>query len=310
MRTLTWLLIAVMAQTPQGTAVVQRALPGVSDLIDGKILRETPHFSIYAENGFMPVDLNWLQAEAEIVYAYVAERMGVRTGERFAIAFRKPDTATCPIRGLARSDPPVAQVIVFADEQTARAQILGVIAHEVGHLLHFRALKAGTRFDELNEGLATWAAGKYWEAWQQASISETVNALKHNGRYVALTDYFREDAAQKFSNASNCLNDRDRRYTSWAAFLDFLIANHGMDKVRQLLGPAEEIKGPIREPVRVAVPIGGGGFDIDELIRGGFRGFRTEIVTVPPPIPDFPGVYGRTLDELETAWWEQITKTR
>ena len=136
-----------------------------------------------------------------------------------------------------------------------------------------------------------------------------MNDLKRNGRYVPLTDYFREDEAQKFSNDSNCLSDRDRRYTSWAAFLDFLIANQGMEKLRQLLGPVEEIRDPTREPARVTIPIGGG-FDLDELIRNGFRGFSTEFVWVPPPVPDFPGVYGRTLDELEKAWWEQITQTR
>jgi hypothetical protein len=273
-----------------------------------KVLRETPHFSIYAEMGFMPADVDWLQAEAETIYAYVAERMGVRTNERFVITFRKPDTAGCPMRGQAVWDIPIAQAIIFADAQTSRAQILGVLAHEVGHLMHGRALNAGTRFGHLNEGLATWAAGKYWEAWHKASIPEKVIAFKRNGRYVPLTDYFRDDAATPSSNDASCLDERDLRYTSWAAFLDFLIANHGMDKFRQLLGPAEEIGGRVVESERVViVPVGGGGFNIDAPIR---ERFRVEAVRIAPPIPDFAGVYGRNLDELEKASWEHITRAR
>jgi hypothetical protein len=308
MRTLKLFLIVVVACAQQSTAGIQQLTPDpVHGEISGKILRETRHFSIYAEKGFMPVDLDWLEAEAETIYAYVAERIGVRTDERFAIAFRKPDTSACPIRGLAQWATPVAQVIVFADERTSRAQVLGVLAHEVGHLMHGRALKAGTRFGHLDEGLATWAAGKYWEAWQKASFTEMMNAFRRSGRYVPLKDYFREEAPAQFpSKDSSCLAERDLRYTSWGAFLGFLIDAHGMDKLRQLLGPVEEIKGP--EPGRlVTIPRGGDGFDIDVLTRGVFR---TETVWIPPPVPDFPGVYGRTLDELEKAWWEQITKTR
>lgn len=278
MRTLILLVIVLLAQTPQNVAGVQQPSPV-------KILRETPHSSIYAEKGFLPVDVDWVQAEAETIYSYVAERMGVRIDERFDIVFHKPDTAVCPVRGRVHWNLPVAQVIVFADEQTGRAQVLGVLAHEVGHLMHGRALKAGTRFGHLDEGLATWAAGKYWEAWQKASFAEMMNAFKRNGRYVPLTDYFREEAPAQFpSKDGSCLAERDLRYTSWGAFLGFLIDTHGMDKLRQLLGPAEEIKGPIREPVRVAIPVGGGGFDIDVLT---LKGFRTETVWVPPPVPDF-----------------------
>jgi hypothetical protein len=317
MKSLLLLTIALL-QTVQSTPPIRtqqdiagpQPSPDIYGEIQGKIIRETPHFSIYAEKGFSPVDLDWLQAEVETIYSYVGERMGVRVNERFAIAFRKPDTAACPIRGLARWDTPLAQAIVFADEQTDRAQILGVIAHEIGHLFHGRGLKAGSNFSDLNEGLATWAAGKYWESWHTVSIAEMTNGFKRSGEYVPLGNYFSEDAEkQSSSRDGNCLSERDLRYKSWAAFLDFLISNHGMEKLHQLLGPPQEFQSAPRRgdpAVIIPVPIGGGGFDIGQLLS------RTQIalIPMPPPIPDFERVYGITLEELEKAWWEQVTKSR
>ena len=193
MRSLLLLTIALL-QTVQPTPAIRtrqniagpQPSPDIYGEIQGQIIRETAHFSIYAEKGFSPVDLDWLQAEAETIYSYVGQRMGVRLNERFAIAFRQPDTSSCPIRGLARWDTPLAQAVIFADEQTGREQILGAMAHEIGHLFHGRGLKAGSDFSDLNEGLATWAAGKYWEAWQKGSIAEMTNGFKRSGRYVPL----------------------------------------------------------------------------------------------------------------------------
>ncbi|HEX4999980.1 MAG TPA: carboxypeptidase-like regulatory domain-containing protein [Terriglobia bacterium] len=208
----------------------------VSRTITGEVIRETPHFQIYAEKSFVPVNLDWLQVEVENIYDYLVERMGVSTTERFALTFRPPDTAPCPKRGLAHSFEPVGQAVVFANEQTSRSQISGVLAHEFAHLLHSRALRAGTSDTNLSEGLASWAAGKYWQAWQ-GTAADNVRAFRVEGRYKPLEEYSWETPPE--TDIVSCWKNRDRRYNSWAAFIDFLITEYGMDKFRQLLGPPE-----------------------------------------------------------------------
>src|SRR5262245_45535781 len=164
MRTLLLLMMISTAAAEQKTFVIPFAQPeqltNTFDNIGGEIIRETSHFQIYAEHAFVPVDVDWLQTEVETIYAYLNERFGVETTQRFALTFRPPDTAQCPIRGLAMSDDAVAQAMVFADAQTGRAQVSGVLAHEIGHLFHARVLRAGGSDQNLTEGLATWAAGK------------------------------------------------------------------------------------------------------------------------------------------------------
>ena len=56
MRLVFWLLVLA-----QGQPIPEDS--GPFRPINGEIVRETPHFRIFAENGFVPVDLDWLQAQ-------------------------------------------------------------------------------------------------------------------------------------------------------------------------------------------------------------------------------------------------------
>jgi hypothetical protein len=273
--------------------------PEIYGDIGGELVRQTPHFQIYVEKGFTPVDLDWLAAEAEVIHTYLSGRMGASVDERFALTFRPPDTRTCPIRGFASwGSSPVAQAIVFADEKTNRSQVVAILAHEIAHLFHGRALKMLSINQDLTEGLATWGAGKYWEAWARASLEDTVRSFKSDGRYRPLGTYFLvEPAARPLLEGENCLKDRDLRYGSWAAFIDFLISRYGMDKLRQLFGPIEREgqvlfatpQVPLTNPLRIE----------------GF-GLAPSLTVVTPPPPPFQDVYGLSLEELEKTWWEQL----
>ena len=81
--------VQVITRIEQGPVAEQ----GIHREISGEIVRETSHFQIYAEHAYVPVDLDWLQTELENIHAYLVERTGVQTSERFAITFRPPDTA-------------------------------------------------------------------------------------------------------------------------------------------------------------------------------------------------------------------------
>jgi hypothetical protein len=87
MRIVLVLMLVLAARTAQ--AQRPSVLPEDSyGNIAGKLVRETPHFQIFAENSYTPVDLDWLQKEVEAIYPYLVERMGIRTTERFALVFR------------------------------------------------------------------------------------------------------------------------------------------------------------------------------------------------------------------------------
>jgi hypothetical protein len=268
----------------------------VYGLIAGKVIRETPHFQIYAEQANVPVDLNWLAGEVEAIHAYLVERLGVRTTERFALVFRPPDTDSCPKRGQARVDKPVGQVVVFADERTSRIQISGVLAHEIAHLLHDRALKARMSDENLMEGLASWAAGKYWDAWQGAA-ADNVRAYRRAGRYIPLEDYYH--AIPLGTDSAECLRNRDLRYNSWAAFIDSLITDYGMEKFVQLLGRRNVVPSPTT-PSIVTIPLDPAIFRRDPVTGN----LVPALVVYRPAV--FKQVYGLSLSELEMAWLEKL----
>jgi hypothetical protein len=80
-----------------------------------------------------------------------------------------------------------------------------------------------------------------------------------------------------------------------------------MDKLRQLLGPREALNAERRRSV---VPI----TNIDpELFRDLWNltdgaGAKPVVISSPLPVPDFKGVYGLSLGELERAWLEKLSE--
>jgi hypothetical protein len=296
------LALALAGLSPASAAGQAPRPPEIFGEIAGKLVRETPHFKIYVEKGFSPVDLDWLQVEVEAIHAYLSQRMGASTDERFSLTFRPPDTRPCPIRGLARWGVPLPQAMIFVDEKTNRDHVLGILAHEIAHLFHFYALKASAMDLNLAEGMATWGAGKYWEGWHTASLTEAVQSFKRDGRYLPLSDYLREEIASRSSTGENCLKDRDLRYGSWAAFIDFLIQQYGMEKFRQLLGPMDQDQPLIFSANRVPTNVMTFGLSVAVVPLG------PPAPPVSPPPPPFQKVYGLSLEELEKAWLAELAK--
>ena len=238
---------------------------------------ETEHFIYYInEDDYMPVDLDRWQVLAEDLFDYVAERVDTGSDplgdEKIMVGFLPPQTQTCPIRGLAaQGDSPI--ILIFADENSPEEYLLGVIAHELGHAIPGQAYPGGLPNDlALTEGLATWAAGEYWDAWQDVpSIHDLVRSYVESGDYLPLNEVVEMPAIYPWQDeaGADCLERRDQIYSQWGSFVGYLVERYGWDKVRDLFESARTV---------------------DEADR------RVEYPT------DYPGVLGLALNQLEADW--------
>jgi hypothetical protein len=242
-----------------------------------EVLAETEHFIVYAENDYFPVDLNWFTAEAEAVYDYVSERLdGAQVQNKIAFGFMPPDERTCPVRGLAsHSDAPM--VLVYADEESTTEFILAVLAHELGHAIPSEGFPGGLPNDlPLTEGLATWASGSYWAAYKQVeSLDDIVRAHVAEGTYEPIRDNVEFSAIYPWHDDADedCLDRRDQIYSQWGVFLGYLIETYGWEKAYDL-------------------------FQAPEPVTAGSR-----IYQFPP---DYEGIYGKSLNQLEFEWLNQL----
>src|SRR5690606_37397195 len=100
--------------------------------------------------------------------------------------------------------------------------LLGVLAHEVGHLFEVMTL-GGNGQSLLSEGLASWAAGRYWIGMLGlASLRDAAAHYLETGMYIPLPQtldelhliYPRPDT----TSGEECVARRDIVYTQWAAF--------------------------------------------------------------------------------------------
>lgn len=99
----------------------------------------------------------------------------------------------------------------------------GVFAHEVSHIIHKHGfaenLSGGSGFDE---GLATWAAGQYWNEWHGTpSLQASVRTYLEAGTYLPLYKQYDVYGVKSEATKSDedCLDRRDTLYTEWAAFI-------------------------------------------------------------------------------------------
>jgi hypothetical protein len=246
-------------------------------LPDHRPVAETEHFIFYTgADGYLPVDLARWQVMAEDLFRYVSERVEVGPDplgdEKISVGFLPPQTQTCPIRGLAaQGSTPV--ILIFADENASEAYLLAVIAHEIGHAVTGEAFSGGGPNDPaLTEGLATWAAGKYWDAWQGVpSIHDLVRSYVASGDYLPLSEAVELPAIYPWQDeaGADCLERRDRIYSQWGSFTGYLVERYGWDKMHELYESAHSV---------------------DEADR------RVEYPT------DYPGVLGLALNQLEADW--------
>jgi hypothetical protein len=239
-----------------------------------KQVAETEHFTFHTNgDGYLPVDLERWKVQAEVIYAYVADRVQARSTEKVAVGFLPPQQQECPIRGLAaQGNPP--QILIYADEQASEPYLFAVLAHELGHAIPSEGFAGGLPNDlSLTEGLATWAAGKYWLEWKQvASLDELVRGYIQAGTYMPMTEAVALPQIYPWQEGSgkDCLTRRDQFYTQWAAFIDYLIERFGWDKVHQLFESAHS------------------------AVEG------SQNVDYPT---DYPAVLGLALNQIEADWF-------
>jgi hypothetical protein len=177
-----------------------------------------------------------------------------------ALFIKAPDRSSCPIRGRAMPAFTPGVEIMAAPEWT-RDQILGIVAHEVAHVLN--VLDSDLPLAPaalLHQGLASWGAGRYWANMLGfETLSDVVRDYRENGSYIALGDSdealilaFPQQPQTQARSTHNCLAVRDTLYTEWAAFIDYLMISRGRDRFIALLeAPAQagDMPGPDYEHV-------------------------------------------------------------
>jgi len=248
------------------------------DVPEQQKVAETEHFAIYAPAGELPAAVPNLPERAERVLDEVIARLGSLAEEPggIRITFRPPSDMPCPPRGLASSRPP--RIIIFADDQTSEEQILGVLTHELGHVVIMQ------RFERipsaLNEGLATWGSAPYFNAWLgNASLDAAVRSYLEDSTYLPLHEnYYLTNIypGEEEGTSEGCITRRETLYIEWASFLGHLMDQYGVEKLEELIETAPEAE-------------------------------RTEEALVVKPA-DFEAVYGSSLNQLEEAWLRRITE--
>jgi hypothetical protein len=197
---------------------------------NGQKQAENEYLNLYSKNDYLPIDIQWWQQESRQVYEYVSNRLDTRLNSRVIVTFVIPELVNCPARGRTFVDKHIIQI--FADEETSKEQILGVLAHELGHVFTFN------KYENLNdlalgEGMATWAAGDYWKEWKGLDFNSSVRDFINKGVYLPLFENYDFQKAYD-QNSTDCVTDRDILYTEMAAFIDYLIQNYGMDQLATL----------------------------------------------------------------------------
>jgi hypothetical protein len=234
-------------------------------MADGQKVAESVHLEFYMEKNYAPVDIAWWQQQAEQIYGDVSERTDTSISTKIIVAFLKPHTGNCAPRGITyREQEPM--ILIFADQETSREQVLATFAHELGHAFLHQKFE-GSGDTALNEGLATWAAGNYWQTWKGASFDENVRLYINNGTYLPLFQNY--DLSQVYEDTPGCLNRRDTLLTELASFMEYLIRTYGIDKMDELFN--------VQQP---------------ELAE-------SQYIIYPP---DYKGVYGFEFNQLEAAW--------
>jgi hypothetical protein len=266
--------LAVQLIAASSAVTAQPASPGTG--------AESAHFEIVADSGYVPTNV---QQRFDEIYAVVAERLGVSLEESVRLFFALPKPGPCPTRGgtmfppqgVESDQPPT--ILIFADASTDPRQISAAWAHELGHALQIFAIEGGLSISSMFvEGFATWAAGPYWLDWKGAdSFRSVVASYIAAGTYLPLhendgfLDTVSEEAAARFGD--DCLNQRDIIYTEWGGFIDYLVEEHGRERLYSLF----------RTPPLISD---------DE--------------TTPFRRPNFPAVYGSSLERLEAEWLERL----
>ena len=197
---------------------------------------------------------------------------------KIQLAFQPPDKQACPVRGLA-AEGEAPMIIIFADQNSQPAYLLGVLAHEVGHAISYEGFPGGLPGNiALAEGIASWGSGKYWAAWKNVgSIDDLVRGYLNAGEYQPIYENTELNGVYPWQkptgSGADCLARRDLLYTEWAGFTGYLIDTYGWPKAYQLFRSPEP------------------------------RQQAGQTIHFPP---DFQGIYGKALNQLEWEWLARL----
>jgi len=227
----------------------------------------TEHFILFTRGN--DLDLSWFIAEIEQIYDYENSRLNTSLSEKIIIIFSTPESGFCAPRGVTYFDNQT-MIFVFADQNTSKEQILATFAHELGHVF-IHHIYPNLSDISLNEGMATWFAGKYWETWKGNSLGDEVRSFINEQSYLPL--YLNQDMSQAYERSKDCLQNRDILLTEFASFIDFLIREYGIERLSSLYN--------IQQPETI-----------------GSQRF------VYPP--DYQGIYGLELNQIEQKWLHSI----
>ncbi|NMC86499.1 MAG: hypothetical protein GYA58_14570 [Anaerolineaceae bacterium] len=228
------------------------------------------HFELYVQENYLPVDAATWMVDAEQVYAEDSSRINSALTGKVILLFSPVKTEKCAARGTTYHEN-LPLILIYADRDTSQKQIMATLAHELGHVL------IAQKYPELssvalNEGMATWVAKDYWQSWKNESLDDAVRRFLREGSYLPLVQNLEMEKA--YAQSEDCIQNRDILLTEFASFTDYLIRTYGMDKLAVL-------------------------FDIPQ------PEFVNNSRVVDPP--DFYGVYGLQLNQLENAWLVELS---
>lgn len=280
--------VVVITRTVEAEPPAENASPlGVPD--DLEPAGDSEHFTFFVEPGARALPMEELGPLAEDGFDYVSARLGATFDGSIDVIFRPPPGTACPPRGMALGYPPeelqdAPLIYIFAGRDTDRDQIAGVLAHEVAHILHARALEQGlSRSSALNEGFAHWLSADYVYAWYDTpSYDALVRGYLDAGIYLPLREHYElrsiyPDSEDSGLDDDACLRRRDQLYSQWASFVGFLIETYGMERFLALMDSPEAAAA---DDARVIHP------------------------------PDYRGVYGLALNQLEVVWLRRLLGDR
>jgi hypothetical protein len=213
-------VIKASPQSPEAINGNVGIVPESGKEIHGSLSPSQP-FKITIYDDLYPNEHTQLSQEIEQAYTYVTQRFGHPASSNFDIAIARD--YNCNLHGLTYSDKRSIQV--FTCNTIARQQGIAILAHEIVHQLaydHYGPTSPGA--DRiLAEGIATWAAGKYWLG-SYSDFRSYVRDQRASGVFYSLT-------TDPVVAGNETL---DPLYYEWASFVDYLITTYPPEKFEQV----------------------------------------------------------------------------
>ncbi len=233
------------------------------------------HFNLHV-NGLLVgrTDLISL-SEAEVIRENVFDQMAESYSSRVDLYLMPRDRASCPIRGTAvPTDQP--RIFIYVAPDSSSDEVSAILAHELAHIVQYSILPQRSYIHvALMEGHATWGAKQYWLPWQgYGTFEDLIRSYLDEGEYLPLRKNYEWTSLDDLSSVpGDCIALRDKLYSEWAGFVDWLMVNYGPDRFLELIRSSKM------------------------LDEGGTRYF------VPV---NYAGVYGRSLNQLESIWLAEM----